>query len=142
MIPNFSNAMFPKGHDEASQARIKRFMTIMDSMTDKELDSSATKIFAENGRVLRLSKGSGRPMYEVEALLEEYKRLSNVFLKGFSKMKLPKNAKGAEAAMSNPRLMQGQLNTLTKALPPQMLNQLGGIGGLQKMMQAMDSKKS
>lgn len=141
MIPNFSNAMFPKGHDEASQAKIKRFMTIMDSMTDKELDSPNTKIFAENGRVFRLCKGSGRPKYEVESLLEEYKRLSTVFVKGFSKMKIPKNAKGAEAAMSNPRLMQQHLKQMSGAIPPQMLNQLGGMGGLQKLMQAMDSKK-
>ena len=63
MIPNFSNAIFPKGHDEASQMKIKRFMTIMDSMTDKELDSTNVKIFQqESSRLERLCKGSGRPM--------------------------------------------------------------------------------
>lgn len=62
MIPNFSNAMFPKGHDEASQNKIRGFMTIMDSMTEKELDSTNLKIFQSESRLRRLCKGSGRPM--------------------------------------------------------------------------------
>ena len=33
MIPGFSNALMPPGGEKESQARIKRFMTIMDSMT-------------------------------------------------------------------------------------------------------------
>ena len=44
MIPGFSNALMPPGHEKESQAKIKRFMTIMDSMTDKELDSVDPKL--------------------------------------------------------------------------------------------------
>jgi hypothetical protein len=32
------------GHEKESQAKVKKYMTIMDSMTDKELDTSSTKI--------------------------------------------------------------------------------------------------
>lgn len=50
MIPGFSNAIMQPGSEKESQAKLKRFMTIMDSMTAKELDSSSTKIFSEPSR--------------------------------------------------------------------------------------------
>ena len=46
MIPGFSNALMPPGHEKESSAKIKRYMCIMDSMTDKELDSSEPKMFS------------------------------------------------------------------------------------------------
>lgn len=46
MIPGFSNALMPPGHEKESGAKIKRYMCIMDSMTDKELDSSDPKLFS------------------------------------------------------------------------------------------------
>ena len=53
MIPGFSSAMMPAGHEKESAARMKKFMTIMDSMTDKELDSSSAKVLGENSRIDR-----------------------------------------------------------------------------------------
>lgn len=35
MIPGFSTELMPKGREKESQARIKKFMTMMDSMTNK-----------------------------------------------------------------------------------------------------------
>lgn len=35
MIPGFSQELMPKGREKESQARIKRFMTMMDSMTNE-----------------------------------------------------------------------------------------------------------
>lgn len=35
MIPGFSAELMPKGREKESQARIKRFMTMMDSMTNE-----------------------------------------------------------------------------------------------------------
>lgn len=53
--------------------RIKRFMCIMDSMTDKELDSPDPKLFsfdpAPNSRVIRVAKGSGSRIQHVADLL-------------------------------------------------------------------------
>jgi signal recognition particle GTPase len=34
MLPGFSSELMPKGHEKEGQAKIKRYMTIMDSMTD------------------------------------------------------------------------------------------------------------
>jgi Signal peptide binding domain len=50
MIPGFSNAVIQPGSEAESQAKVKKFMTIMDSMTDKELDSNSSKIFSEPTR--------------------------------------------------------------------------------------------
>lgn len=35
MIPGFSQELMPKGREKESQAKIKKFMTMMDSMTDE-----------------------------------------------------------------------------------------------------------
>lgn len=35
MIPGFSSELMPQGREKESQAKIKKFMTMMDSMTDK-----------------------------------------------------------------------------------------------------------
>jgi len=35
MLPGFSNEVMPKGKDQDSQAKIKRYMTMMDSMTNE-----------------------------------------------------------------------------------------------------------
>jgi Signal peptide binding domain len=45
MIPGFSNALMPPGHEKESGAKIKRYMCIMDSMTNAELDASDPKLF-------------------------------------------------------------------------------------------------
>jgi signal recognition particle subunit SRP54 len=44
MIPGLGNAMMPPGQEKESQQKIKRYMTIMDSMTDQELDSPNIKM--------------------------------------------------------------------------------------------------
>lgn len=38
---------------------VKRNITIMESMTEKELDSTNIKIFSEPTRIARIAKGSG-----------------------------------------------------------------------------------
>jgi len=39
MIPGLSSNLIPKGREKESVARIKRFLYMMDSMTEAELDS-------------------------------------------------------------------------------------------------------
>ena len=38
MIPGFNANMIPKGQEKESTDRIKKFLYMMDSMTDSELD--------------------------------------------------------------------------------------------------------
>jgi signal recognition particle subunit SRP54 len=67
----------------------------------------------------------------VNEVLEEYKRLANV-MKG---LKIPK--KGDMSAMSQNMNAQH----MSKSLPPQMLKQIRGIGGLQTLMKQIGSKE-
>jgi signal recognition particle subunit SRP54 len=133
MIPGFGRELMPKGKEKESQVRIKRFMTMMDSMTNKELDSLDPKLMTES-RIMRVARGSGRPVKEVTAMLEEFKRLAKVWSK-MKGLKIPK-AGGSMSALS--RNMNAQ--QIGKALPPQMLKQFGGMGGLQNLMKQMGSK--
>ena len=136
MIPGFSNAIMPPGQEKENSARLKKFMTIMDSMTTKELDSTSTKMLAEEGRVLRWARGSGSTVMEVQMMLEEYKRLAKMFSTALKGMKLPKNMKGD----MNPRNMQQNLAQMSRMLPPHMLKMMGGAGGLQNLMKQMEGK--
>ena len=55
--------MMPKGHEAASQARFKKYMTMMDSMTAEELDNP--KGISDPSRIKRVAIGSGRRIEEV-----------------------------------------------------------------------------
>ncbi|GAB4842098.1 hypothetical protein Ancab_012058 [Ancistrocladus abbreviatus] len=133
MLPGFSAELMPKGREKESQAKLKRYMTMMDSMTNEELDSSNPKLMNES-RMMRIARGSGRPVREVMEMLEEYKRLAKIWSK-MKGLKIPK--KGEMSALS--RNMNAQ--HMSKILPPQMLKQIGGMGGLQSLMKQMGSTK-
>ncbi|KAL5229733.1 hypothetical protein ABZP36_028509 [Zizania latifolia] len=132
MFPGFSSELMPKGSDKESQAKIKRYMTIMDSMTDAELDSTNPKLMSES-RIIRIARGSGRLVRDVMDMLEEYKKLAKMWSK--MKLKIPKN--GDMSAMT--RNMNA--NSMSKVIPPHMLKQMGGIGGLQSLMKQFGGGK-
>ncbi|KAE8696124.1 Signal recognition particle 54 kDa protein 3 [Hibiscus syriacus] len=99
----------------------------------KELDSSNPKLMNES-RMMRIARGSGRHIREVMEMMEEYKRLAKIWSK-MKGLKIPK--KGEMSALS--RNMNAQ--HMSKVLPPQMLKQIGGMGGLQNLMKQMGSSK-
>ncbi|KAH9611916.1 hypothetical protein KSS87_003061 [Heliosperma pusillum] len=134
MLPGCNSELMPKGQEKESQAKIKRYMTIMDSMTNEELDSSNPKLMNES-RIMRIARGSGRHVREVGDMLEEFKRLAKIWgkMKG---LKIPK--KGDMSAVT--RNMNAQ--NIGKVLPAQILNQIGGMGGLQNLMKQMGNMGS
>ena len=69
-----------KGSEQESMARLKRLMTIMDSMNDKELDhKDGSKIFTrEPQRVTRIAGGAGVMEREVQELLKQYTKFAQV----------------------------------------------------------------
>ncbi|KAK3412082.1 signal recognition particle 54 kDa protein 3-like [Eucalyptus grandis] len=133
MLPGFSSELMPKGQEKESQAKIKRYMTMMDSMTNEELDSSNPKIMNDS-RIMRIARGSGRHVREVMEMLEEYKRLAKIW----SKMKGLKIPTRGDMNMRS-RNMNAQ--HMSRVLPPQMLKQISGMGGLQNLMKQMGSGK-
>ena len=58
MIPGLNANMIPKGREKEGTARIKRFLCMMDSMTEEELDSPQENPFSDS-RIFRIAKGSG-----------------------------------------------------------------------------------
>ena len=71
MIPGLNANMIPKGREKESTARIKRFLCMMDSMTNDELDSKEP---LTDWRIIRIARGSGTRPEEVAFLIEEYKK--------------------------------------------------------------------
>ncbi|GKB51429.1 signal recognition particle 54 kDa protein 3, partial [Tanacetum coccineum] len=130
MLPVFNAELMPKGQEKESQAKIKRYMTMMDSMTNEELDSTNPKLMNES-RIMRIARGSGRLVRDVMDMLEEYKRLATM-MKG---LKIPK--KGKMSSLSRNMNVQ----QMSKALPPGMLQQFGGMGGLQNLFKQLGSSK-
>ncbi|KAG8379812.1 hypothetical protein BUALT_Bualt07G0128400 [Buddleja alternifolia] len=85
----------------------------------KELDSSNLKLMNES-RIMRIARGCGRPVRDVMEMLEKYKTTA----KTWKRLKISK---------------KGDMNAqnMRNALPPDMLRQLGGMGGLQNLMKQM-----
>mmetsp|Transcript_23933 Transcript_23933/g.66437 ORF Transcript_23933/g.66437 Transcript_23933/m.66437 type:complete len:492 (+) Transcript_23933:377-1852(+) len=137
LIPGFSNALMPKGQEKESQAKIKRMMTLMDSMTNEELDSTNVRLLSEPSRIERIARGAGRQKEDMLQLLEEYKRLAKLFAGAMKGVKIPKNMKSM-----NPDMLGKNMNMqqVSRMLPPEMLKRMGGVGALQNLMKQMEGK--
>lgn len=133
MIPGYSQELMPKGREKESVARLKKFMCMMDSMTNEELDSGNPKLFSDR-RIMRVARGSGRHPLEVQELLEEYKRMEKIW----GKMKGLKMGKKGEM---NSMARNMNAKHLSSALPPAMLKQMGGLGGIENLMKQMNTKE-
>jgi signal recognition particle subunit SRP54 len=60
MIPGFdASVLNANNNDNNSQIMIKRYITIIESMTEKELDSTNIKLLSDQSRIMRLARGSG-----------------------------------------------------------------------------------
>ncbi|KAG8367965.1 hypothetical protein BUALT_Bualt16G0127500 [Buddleja alternifolia] len=126
MLPGVDQELMCQGSVKERQAKCKRYMTIMDSITNEELDNP--KLMNES-RIMRIATGSGRQVKDVTDMLEEYKILSKAWegtMKGLKK-------KGGRSALS--RNMNAQ--DIGKVLPPHMLKQIGGTSGLQNLIKKM-----
>ncbi|KAG1678183.1 hypothetical protein FOA52_016120 [Chlamydomonas sp. UWO 241] len=138
MLPGMGADMLGgmQGNDKNSSIMIKRYITIIESMTEQELDATNVKLLSEPSRVNRLAKGSGRFPQEVGMLLEAYKnyaKYASSALKG-----LPKNAIKGKGGEMNPRQMQTAMANMQRSMSPAMLKQLGGAGGLQSLMKGLE----
>ncbi|KAJ3448949.1 signal recognition particle 54 kda protein [Anaeramoeba flamelloides] len=105
MFPGFSKDLLPTGKGEEAQLRIKRFMCMMNSMTNKELDHP--RVFHhEPSRFTRIAKGSGHSVKEVKEMFEEYKRFAKVLKSMIKRMK-----KGGGKGFNMNQLMGGGRRT-------------------------------
>eukprot|EP00854_Cymbomonas_tetramitiformis_P017881 gene17881-21290_t len=140
MLPGFSNAMMGAGKEQQSAANLRKYIALMDSMTTAELDNpdinANLKMLSDPARAKRIVRGSGRQYRDFSELLQQYKAMSTMI----SKMK--DQLKAAPRGGMNMRSQNQQLQQMSKALQaanPQVLQQIGGMGGLKQMMKALDS---
>lgn len=125
MIPGMSNLMGGGGNDQENIKKMKRFICILDSMNEKELELK-DKIC--DSRKMRIARGSGTSLIEVELLLENFKQIKKLVDK-FSKMKL--GSENMKDIMKNPNMLK---NKLAGAMDPNMLRQMGGMENIMGMM--------
>ncbi|KAL6573805.1 hypothetical protein OROHE_002264 [Orobanche hederae] len=102
-------------------------------MTNEELYDANRKLMNES-RIMRIARGCGRPLRDVMEMLEEFKRLANIWSK-IKGLKIPK--KRQMSALSQNTNAQN----MSKMVPPHMLKEIGGMGGLQNLMKQMGSAK-
>jgi signal recognition particle subunit SRP54 len=117
---------------QEGNARLKRFLCIMDSMTPAELDGD---VEMDEPRMIRVARGTGVHPQEVLALMQAFKQMSSTVSK-MSKSGLLKggDAKLQQAMSRNPQAVLAQLQ---KSMDPRMLQQLGGAGNMMNMLKQM-----
>ena len=144
MIPGMPDYLIPKSGDEAGNQRLKKFMYMMDSMTDAELDGKVDmhnkkgdKAAAKNieSRIKRIARGSGTHPIEVKMMLQCHKQFEGMVSKmGKSGMMKGNTAarqkQMAEQMKKNPNAMMQHLNKMN----PQMVQQMGGREGIMNMV--------
>lgn len=134
MIPGFSSDFLTKGGEQESMARLKKLMTIMDSMNDEELDSldGERLLSKQPGRTQRVARGAGVSVREVNELLTQYKKFAQMVKKMGGIKGLFKG--GDMSKNVNPTQMAKLNNQMAKMMDPRVLQQMGGMQGLQNMM--------
>jgi signal recognition particle subunit SRP54 len=113
MIPGLNANMIPKGREKEGTARIKRFLCMMDSMTNEELDGVQQ---LTDARMVRIARGSGTRPEEVAFLLEEYKKFQKMVEK-MGKLKL-NDTKDLQQLNRNPKQL---MQAMGKAIDPKLL---------------------
>ena len=79
-----------QGSEKQSEVRIKKFMTMMDSMTEKELNTNDIKLLQQPTRVARISRGAGRTPHDYFELLGASQQcLHGCMLSRFCFLKVP-----------------------------------------------------
>ncbi|XP_064393923.1 signal recognition particle subunit SRP54-like [Halichondria panicea] len=136
MIPGFSQDFMSSGNERESVARLKRLLTMMDSMNDKELDHpQGAKVFRQPGRIARVARGSGTSQREVQELISQYTKFAAMVKKMGGIKGLFKG--GDMTKNVNPSQMAKLNSQVAKMIDPRVLQQMGGMGGLQNMMRQM-----
>lgn len=135
MIPGMKDVL-PAGSDAVTQQRFKRFEVIMDSLSNKEMDSS--KPTFDEARIRRIARGAGVPVEEVKGLIEQHGTMGKMFgkMKG---LRMP--TRGGNLSSLNQSMNAQTMTNAMQMLPPQLIKQMGGAQGMSQMMKALQSGK-
>lgn len=138
MIPGLGGDVIGKEGEAESTRRLKQCTTIMDSMHPSELDSeNAQKLFkTQPSRLYRVARGAGVSPQGVVDLLSQYQKFS-ALVKKMGGMKGFMDSKGGGKPSNKPvdQRQMAELNQqMAKMMDPKILQQMGGMAGLQNMM--------
>ncbi|KAG0641528.1 SRP54-type protein [Tuber brumale] len=133
MIPGLSQMMGDVGDEEGSM-KLKRMIYIMDSMTEKELDSDGKCFTDQPTRMTRIAHGSGTTVREVEDVLTQHRMMAGMAKKMGKNMA---NMQKQGVGMNGPNKQQ-QLAAMQRRMQS-MGGGLGGPGGgnMAEMMKAL-----
>ncbi|CCG20551.1 Srp54 signal recognition particle (SRP) subunit [Candida orthopsilosis Co 90-125] len=138
MIPGMSGLMSQVGEEETSN-KIRNMIFIMDSMTTKELESDGRIFIKEPSRIVRIARGSGCSVVEVEMILQQHRMMSSMAKSAVAAQAQggqpggpfsgnPQMQRMMQSAQSNPNFMQQAMSMLGGG------GAGGGPGGLAGMM--------
>ncbi|KFD57328.1 hypothetical protein M514_01839 [Trichuris suis] len=162
MIPGFGQDFLSKGSEQESLKRLKRLMTMMDSMNDhgtllifyvelvcmfiifflrcSELDHlKPYELFQKQpSRFARVARGSGTPILEVKELMQHYKKFADMVKKMGSMKGLFKGGDLSSKSV-NPVQLAKLNQQMARMMDPRVLQQMGGLTGLQNVMKQLQS---
>ena len=139
MIPGMPDYLIPKNGDDESTQRLRKFMYMMDSMNNAELDGKVD-LHKKNDpsvekRIRRIAAGSGTHPLEVKMLLQTHKQFEGMVSKmgksGLMGKGGAKQRQMMEQMKKNPNAMMKQLQSNPQAM--QMMQQLQQGGGFSGM---------
>ncbi|KAK1443484.1 signal recognition particle [Babesia gibsoni] len=126
MFPGIAPGLISGGNEQDGVNRIKRFLYIMDSMNDEELDCEKP---INESRIIRIARGSGCSVLEINFLLDQHKMLQKM-VGNMGKAGLNKES-AVQGMMRNPQQMMSRLQHM---IDPKLLQRMGGAGNFFKFL--------
>lgn len=125
----------PEGQDGSE--RFTRMLVVLDSLSERELDSPVKTLLADDAVLRRVARGSGAELPEVYQIFGMAKQMSTM-LGSFGKMGLANGGdkKLASKLKRDPAAMQ---RALAKSMPAGVMQQMGGAQGMMGMLKRLTS---
>ncbi len=138
MLPNLGFNL-NAANEKESTSRIRRFVTIIDSMNNKELECDTKLFTTQPSRAARIARGSGSSPKQVQELMDAFKPFQKVAekLSQLTKSGIDPTKFGPGLVGQKGRQAQQNMQQLASMFDPKMLQRMGGAGNLQKMMQSL-----
>lgn len=152
MIPGMSNMMNQVSEEETTK-KMKKIVYVLDSMTREELESDGRIFIEQPSRLIRVARGSGTTVFEVEMILMQQQMMARMAqtskaaqqggvpgmpnmpgmpnIPGMPKMTPQMMQQGMQKLKQNPNLMQSMMSRFGGAAPE------GGMPNMNEMMKMM-----
>jgi len=150
MIPGIGQMMQGQNSEQMNQG-FRVFLTLMDSMTNDELDGifrsrvpdphapgKFTFVYEKSmneSRMERIASGAGVDINVVHQLMQTFKQFEKMIGKVGKGAKAGKLEQGMSQMGRNPAMLKQHLQ---KSMDPALLQQMGGMSGIMDMMKNMD----